>query len=400
MSKEKNEFDSIFESPNAAVAPSNIAPVSNTIAPVSDTAEAPANDFEDLFTGDGNQHVAAKKTWTPEDLAILLGGASGAALGSPAQIRGDTVTARLAESLYGAPAGSLSTAQGLANPLAPEALARAAAEKHVPAIPEIGASPLEAAPELTPGGKWGAKTGYGAGEGTVQEASSRYQRSLGKGKITAPMDKLFGPALPGESPQLSQRLIDRANAAENARLLQQQTAAEQAASQAEQARALEAATAEREGLVGKVGKNIERAGGLSNILQRGARMGLNMGVGALGGLQGYRAYTDMQTQGVTPTNALQATEGAGGLLATRYPQLGLPVAGIAAMGQAGQSIGEQGLTPGNASQMLSGAGLAVMPRAPIAGAAMQTPALALSIREWAKNHPDWWNKIPASGFAP
>jgi hypothetical protein len=66
----------------------------------------------------------------------------------------------------------------------------------------------------TPGGKWAAKTGYGMGEGTVQESSSRYQRAMPQGKISGRLAKRFGPATPGESPQLAQRLIDRSNMAE------------------------------------------------------------------------------------------------------------------------------------------------------------------------------------------
>jgi hypothetical protein len=83
--------------------------------------------------------------------------------------------------------------------------------------------------DSTPGGKWGGKTGYGIGSGTVQQASARYQRKVNKGKVSGPLDKLYGPALPGEDTQLSQRLIDRANAAETNRLAQQQADAEAAA---------------------------------------------------------------------------------------------------------------------------------------------------------------------------
>ena len=54
----------------------------------------------------------------------------------------------------------------------------------------------------TPGGKWGAKTGYGMGEGTVQEASSRYQRAMPQGKVSGPYAKKYGPAMPGESREI------------------------------------------------------------------------------------------------------------------------------------------------------------------------------------------------------
>jgi len=72
-------------------------------------------------------------------------------------------------------------------------------------VPETG---------TTAGEKWAAKTGYGKGSGTVQDVSSAYQRSAGKGKVSSKLDKLWGVAQAGENPQLTQRLIDRAKAAE------------------------------------------------------------------------------------------------------------------------------------------------------------------------------------------
>ena len=70
----------------------------------------------------------------------------------------------------------------------------------------------------TSGEKWAAKTGYGKGAGTVQDVSSRFQRSMGQGPVSGRMDKLWGPALAGENPQLTQRLIDRAKAVEAAKI--------------------------------------------------------------------------------------------------------------------------------------------------------------------------------------
>lgn len=70
----------------------------------------------------------------------------------------------------------------------------------------------------TSGEKWAAKIGYGKGAGTVQDVSSRFQRSIGQGPVSGRMDKLWGPALAGEDPQLAQRLIDRAKAIEAAKI--------------------------------------------------------------------------------------------------------------------------------------------------------------------------------------
>lgn len=101
----------------------------------------------------------------------------------------------------------------------------------------------------TPGGKWGAKTGYGMGEGTVQETSSRYQRAMPSGKVSGKLAKRFGPAMPGESPELAQRLIDRSNA----------QATNEAAAAAAQARA--PGTISR--LTGKIAGSSPMVGGLA-----------------------------------------------------------------------------------------------------------------------------------------
>ena len=80
------------------------------------------------------------------------------------------------------------------------------------------ASKVMGAESQTPGGKWGGKTGFGIGEGTVQETSSRYQRAMPQGKVSGRMAKRFGIPMPGENPALAQRLIDRSNAAEAAKI--------------------------------------------------------------------------------------------------------------------------------------------------------------------------------------
>ena len=92
-----------------------------------------------------------------------------------------------------------------------EEAARIAAQRSAGVIPPTTGG-------LTSGEKWAAKTGYGKGAGTVQDVSSRFQRAVGKGPISSKMDKLWGPALEGENPQLVQRLIDRAKAVEAAKI--------------------------------------------------------------------------------------------------------------------------------------------------------------------------------------
>jgi hypothetical protein len=80
------------------------------------------------------------------------------------------------------------------------------------------ASKVMGSESQTPGGKWGGKTGFGIGEGSVQETSSRYQRAMPQGKVSGRMAKRFGIPMPGENPELAQRLIDRSNAAEAAKI--------------------------------------------------------------------------------------------------------------------------------------------------------------------------------------
>jgi len=82
--------------------------------------------------------------------------------------------------------------------------------------PDVLPTAVDVGGELTSGEKWAQKTGYGMGQGTVQEASSRYQRNVPQGKVSGRMAKRFGVALPGESPDLVQRIIDRKKLAEEA----------------------------------------------------------------------------------------------------------------------------------------------------------------------------------------
>lgn len=93
-------------------------------------------------------------------------------------------------------------------------------------VPTGGAAPMG---DQTPGGKWGEKTGYGIGSGSVQDTSSRYKRAASKGKIAKRLDTLYGVKLPGEPDSLIDRMIARSKAAEAA-----QEAARQAAETAQE----------------------------------------------------------------------------------------------------------------------------------------------------------------------
>ena len=147
----------------------------------------------------------------------------------------------------------------------------------------------------TSGEKWAAKTGYGKGAGTVQDVSSAYQRSAGKGKVSSKMDKLWGVAQAGEDPQLAQRLIDRARAAE------QVTAAPS-----------------------KFSKAAAYLGRLGSLPVKGGLMGAAAGFGAADAYNRYRANE--------PEEATVAGVGTLASLAAPYvASMGaLPAAGIAA----------------------------------------------------------------------
>lgn len=150
----------------------------------------------------------------------------------------------------------------------------------------------------TPGGKWGAKTGYGVGEGTVQESSSRYQRSLPKGKVSGPMAKLWGIQLPGESPDLAQRLIDRAKASEAKQTTDKVRSMHEAqkAIDAENARLSKSAEAsmlareaQEAAQASKASPLAQYAKKLFSLPVRGAITGAGLGFGAVDALNRYNA---------------------------------------------------------------------------------------------------------------
>ena len=172
-----------------------VAPVDQTApaAPV-DQAESVVDNLDYLGSGkappDNNAVIENSKR---ED-NLWAGGEFGALAGSAGPIArgvGSFVEDKGADLL----AKALSRVPGLAGGF------------NTTSVPEEGS---------TPGGKWGAKTGYGVGEGTTQEVSSRFQRKVGKGKISGKLDKLYGPKLPGEPDSLIDRLLLRKANAEAA----------------------------------------------------------------------------------------------------------------------------------------------------------------------------------------
>jgi len=86
----------------------------------------------------------------------------------------------------------------------------------------------------TPGEKWGQKTGFGVGKGSVANASQSYQRLKNQGPVSSKMDKRFGPRLPGEPASLVDRLMERSRQKEAAELQARQQAELEAKLKAQQ----------------------------------------------------------------------------------------------------------------------------------------------------------------------
>lgn len=167
--------------------------------------DVPASSNDNVYSGTPVTHYDQQAGYAPAEVGAMAG-LTGAGAGTIYSAKAPAV--RMAQRVGLLPGGKPISAQD-------------AIELANRAIPDAD----------TPGGKWGAKTGYGMGEGTVQESSSRYQRAMPSGKIANRLAKRFGPAMPGESADVSQRLIDRSRAAEAAQNAAQQAQVLQEASQ-------------------------------------------------------------------------------------------------------------------------------------------------------------------------
>ena len=389
-------------------------------------AEAPAstasNSYSNYFTTGGGDVDAEGKPKDkglglgPEHVAAALGGLGGAMYGKAADLSNTGTSAMMMERMYGLPPGSLADLYQTKNPGAPVTDAQAArqvAERMMPTPAAPAAPAPPPAPPVEPPSameKWAASQ---VGEESVLpkavigQATSNYASDpTGAPQIiqeNAAKTRLARRLVPPSSMQMSPGGIPYAvDPREQQALIRAQIEAQrQAAIEA----GLNAPVGSRptaaepqsplEQMRAKLAANIQRAGGMANIAQRGANLGLNVFGGVMGGYQGAKGLMNMAEQGVNPSNALETTGGLGALAATRRPNIGFPVAGAATLGQAVMSMREQGPTPENVAQGISGAGLVAMPKAPLAGMAMQTPAMALAAQQWLAAHPDWWKRINA-----
>jgi hypothetical protein len=361
--------------------------------------------------------------------------------GKEAEINPSGVAARMMERMYGLEPGSLAHLEQIKNPNAPLTDAEAArilAEKQLPdrpVVPEetpiVASEDIPAEPKATAMEKWAASQ---VGENSVipknviAEATSNYANDITGApqiiKEQAPKTRLARTLAPTGSVEVSpggvEYVVTRGGSARNpdvsykrmqhfpantrpsAVLANPALFPQVEATPAPGALPVEPAPVSApeaapplEQMRAKLEENIRRAGGMANIAQRGANLGLNTFAGAMGGYQGLKGLMDMYANGVTPQNALETTAGAGALTGVKYPKVGLPVAGLATMGQAGLNMQEQGPTAQNVAQGVSGAGMVAMPKAPMLGMAMQAPALTLEMKQWLAAHPDWWKRINA-----
>lgn len=193
----------------------------------------------------------------------------------------DPAIGRAMYAAAGAPAGGLLSGAG-------EVVKRGMQQKRFNAFQEAQRAARDqnlarVADGMTSGAKWGSKvTGYvKPGVQTVSEAATDYRRAMPQGKISGRMAKLYGIPGPDESPQLSQRLIDRAKNAP---------------------------------VVGEVRQGLPtqaptRPGGRVAGLFKGSALGALGGAGA--GYSAYDAY-DRYMQGDIPGAALSAIGALGG----------------------------------------------------------------------------------------
>ena len=165
----------------------------------------------------------------------------------------------------------------------------------------------------TPGGRYSAKTGYGVGEGTVEDVVGKRNRLVGQGKITSRLSKMYGVRKPGESPDLFQRMIDRKNAKEAADLVAETQKAQELAQIAEAEKIAQASKSSS--------PFYEYAKKLASYPVKGLIGGLSLGVG---GVDAYNKFKEGH-----PDEAISS--GLGGIAGAMASPLALPYVGASAL---------------------------------------------------------------------
>jgi hypothetical protein len=412
-----NEYDEYFAPVKDKTKAVNkiLAEVAN--APVKKLATAvleESNPHDNDFTTEGNS-LPTKPFWTPEKTAAAVGGAGGALYGAARTPAYSPAFTEWAAKHYGIPVEDVAGYMNMRNPAPPTSreAARAIAARSS-AIPAT--TPISNLVEEPPGGheRWLAPrsavpvpkalsdqmvtmTGGAGTKGSGEEILARHAAGVNKvqelGYDPFTMEKKGSFYIPPEGrarPQPPQ-VWNRPRAVGPAPWTSPEFAVPKVPSAPVGAAPVSplptaAPAASEESLRAALEQNIQRAGGLANVAQRGASAGLGAFGAGMGGLQLLDALRSMRT-GFRPDNALQAAEGAGFLSAMKYPKVGLPVAGTAKMARSASDMYNEGVTPERAAAMASGAGLIAMPKFPVLGALAQTPELYFALQKWRAEHP-------------
>ena len=278
-----------------------------------------------LRSADATNSTAPSPEFSPI-LGAGVGAASGAATGSAAAI---------AQAKFDALRAGYDKFNQMLNPAAQNVESASDAIKPVTDVSKpSGTSAI--VEDQTPGGKWGKKTGYGVGEGSTKEVSTKYQRLMPQGKVSKRTAKLYGPQLPGENPQLSQRLIDKFKKAEADELAERANKVRKAQQALQAKDAIQSAAAEK-AMIAREAAELEKTVPPSRFAKmlpyinkflsyplKGAAVGAGAGFSAV---DAYNRYNQKDNTGA----AISGLGGLAGLASTMIPSAGaLPALSVAA----------------------------------------------------------------------
>jgi len=407
-----NEFDEYF-APVDTKAKKKIlveAPLDKNVPVPKEDTSAPEknNEFEEYFNTHGNA-LPPKPFWTSEKAATAIGGVGGALYGAARTPTPSRVFTEWAAKKYGIPVEDVAAYMQMRNPAPPTAqeAARTVAAKSSAIPPQEAIVPED---PLSGHERWLAPrsaipvpkalsdqmvtmTGGANVPGSGEEILARHAAGIKKvqdlGHDPFNMERQGSFYIPpsGRARPQSPQVWNRPRAVGPAPWTSPDFATPKVPAAPAAVPTTAPAPVSQVPVLSDLEQRIQRAGGLSNIAQRGANSGLAAFGGAMGGLQLLDALRSMREKGLQLNNGLQAAEGAGLVGAMKYPRVGIPVAGLAKMGRSAENMRNEGLTPENAAAMASGAGLTAMPRFPVAGALAQTPELYFALKKWREENP-------------
>jgi hypothetical protein len=347
-----------------SAAPVAARPVVAASAPIEDAGKETEDMYAGKFFIDEDEVPPNRFSPTPEQVAAVAGGLTGAVAGSYPAPSGNTAAARFLEHMYGAPKGSLADLSNLQNPASMNSLAAQVAERYAPEeLPK-------AKPILGSGAKWNAALDYGK---VINPETDTVKSVVSRGYLAENQGKVSGS-------KTAKALRHLAELKQKAQIAAEAAPAEIAATTA--------AAQNRQAFQDEATNRIRGAGSAARILQNALSTGVNVGSGIFGGLRAYQGLADMQQQGLSTGNALQTVEGGGALYGTRNPKVGLPIAGAAGATQAARDMMANGINPTNAASALSSVGVAAAPWHPLKALAAQIPAAAMQLGQYLKENPE------------